>query len=419
MSARGGSASDTPRWVGAVWIWLPAVAGLLLFGGVAALQLSRGLEIPLWTLAGVACAGAQALRERRPVGALAVCLLALAAARLPGAGVLGSGFDAVYLLLLFVPVLPLVAVAGALPLRRSALALLATVVVTVAASPTPVWSTATYSTQSALAEYVLNLGVPTMIALGAWLAGCAMLERQRHAEGLLERAVSRERARDAEAARAVAEERARIARELHDVITHTVAVMVVQAAAAEAVWDRDPGQARASLRSVQETGRTVTADLRGMLGAMRADARADELRAQPGIEALPALVDQVRTTGVTARLTTSGSAAALTPATSLSLLRVAQESVTNALRHASAATIAIDLVIGERAVSLSVADDGVGCDATRSSADALDPQRLGGHGLIGMRERARVLGGTLDVAPRAAGGTVVTIRAPLGRETLT
>ena len=102
---------------------------------------------------------------------------------------------------------------------------------------------------------MLNVGVPTMIALGAWLGGCTLL--------------TLERTRDAEAARAVAEERARIARELHDVVTHSVAVMVVQASAAGAAWERDPEQARASLRAVEESGRTVMADLRGMLGTMR------------------------------------------------------------------------------------------------------------------------------------------------------
>lgn len=401
-----------PRWLAAVWTWLPAAAGLLVFGVAAVLQLHAGAEVSWWVPAGLACAGAYGLRERWPVAALAVCLLVVAAARLPGAGVLNSDFDVVYLLLVFVPVLPLVAVASHLTPRWSSLALAATALVTVAVAPDPVWSTTTYSAQAALAGYVLNLGVPLAVAVAAWLAGCATRARQLYAEALLERAASLDQARHAEAARAVAEERARIAQELHDVVTHTVAVMVVQASAADAIWDRDPQQARTSLRAVEESGRTAMADLRGMLGAMRAEDSSGERQAPAGVDQLSALVDQVRTTGLSACLTVAGQAHELAPAISLSLLRIAQESVTNALRHAHASKIAIELVVDDEKVRLSVIDDGIGYDETRLSPDTLDPLRLGGHGLVGMRERAKVIGGTLDVDPGADGGTVVTVRAP-------
>lgn len=203
--------------------------------------------------------------------ALATTLVAVAATRLPGADVLTTQFDVVYLLLLFVPVLPLVAVASRFPPRRSWIGLVATAAVTVAVCPDPAWSTVTYSVQAQAVAWVLGVGVPVTLALAAWLAGSALLARQQYAEALLERSASLERAHAA-AAQAVAEERARIARELHDVVTHTVAVMVVQASAAGAVWDRDPEQARAALRAVEDSGRTVMSDLRGMLGAMR-DAR--------------------------------------------------------------------------------------------------------------------------------------------------
>ena len=412
-----GVATVMPRWLRAVWLWMPALAALVLFGAIAVLQLSSGFAAWWWALAAVACTGAYAVRERRPVAALAVSLLVVAAVRVPGLSVLSSEFDVAYLLLLFGPVLPLVAVASARAPRWSSMALGATVLVTVAVSPDPVWSTSTYSAQAAVVEYVLNLGVPLMIALGAWIAGCALLVRQQYAEALLERALSLERTRDAAAARSLAEERARIGRELHDVVTHTVAVMVVQASAADAVWDRDLAQARTSLRAVEESGRTAMADLRAMLGGLRDDAPAQR-RAQPGIEQLSVLVEQVRTTGLQARLTVTGPVEGIGPATGLSLLRIAQESVTNALRHAAASTIAIDVAADERTVRLSIADDGVGCDALRPGADPLDPQRRGGRGLVGMRERAKVIGGTLDIAAGAAGGTVVTIRAPLVQEAL-
>ncbi len=197
-----------PRWLSVVWVWLPALAGLLLFGAIAVLQFGTVGGATWWALAGVSCAAAYAVRERWQVAALGVVLLVVAAVRLPGVSVLSSEFDVAYLLLLLVPVLPLVSVASAVALRWSSLALVATVLVTVAVSPDPVWSTTTYSAQATLVAYVLNLGVPVAIALGAWLAGYGMLVRQRYVEVLLERAVSLERTRDAEAARALAEERA-------------------------------------------------------------------------------------------------------------------------------------------------------------------------------------------------------------------
>lgn len=177
-------------------------------------------------------------------------------------------------------------------------------------------------------------------------------------------------------------------------------------------------QARASLRAVEESGRTAMADLRTMLGGLQDDDAPAQHRAQPGIEQLSVLVEQVRTTGLQAQLTVTGPVEGIGPATGLSLLRIAQESVTNALRHAAASTIAIDVVADERTVRLSIADDGVGCDALRPAADRLDPLRRGGQGLMGMRERAKVIGGTLDIAAGAAGGTVVTLRAPLVQEAL-
>jgi signal transduction histidine kinase len=416
MGARTAAATVTPRWLSVVWVWLPALAGLLLFGAIAVLQVGSVGGATWWGLAGVACAGAFAVRERWQVAALGVTLLVVAAVRLPGVSVLSSEFDVAYLLLLLVPVLPLVSVASAVALRWSSLALLATVLVTVAVSPDPVWSTTTYSAQATLVAYVLNLGVPGAIALGAWLAGYGMLVRQRYVEALLERAVSLERTRDAEAARALAEERARIARDLHDVVTHTVAVMIVQAAAADAVWERDPTQARASLRAVEESGRTAMADLRGMLGALRAEATAAEREAKPGIAELSALVDEVRATGLSAQLTVAGSPDAMGAATGLSLLRIAQEAVTNALRHAAASAITIELVVDEETLRMSIADDGVGYDQRRSGTDSLDPRREGGHGLAGMRERAKVMGGSFDVRSGPDGGTVVTVMAPLGQK---
>nr|WP_282600215.1 sensor histidine kinase [Patulibacter sp. SYSU D01012] len=232
---------------------------------------------------------------------------------------------------------------------------------------------------------------------------------------MLERARTLERERDSKAARAVAEERTRIARELHDVVSHNVAVMVVQASAADAVWDADPVRARDAVRAVADTGRAAMGELRAMLAAMRGredEAAGAERRATEGLARLPAVVEQVRAAGVDARLEVAGDVAALPPALDVSLLRVAQEALTNVLRHAHATTATVSVRVADDAVTLTVADDGVGLEGSRGAGDALDPERRGGTGLVGVRERLAVVGGTLEVAPRPGGGTVLRASAP-------
>jgi signal transduction histidine kinase len=413
MLADTGARTGAPRWIGVAWVWLPALAGLLLFGGVAAAQAGGSGAVPWWVCGGLVCTAAYAARERWPVSALAMSLAVLAAARLPAVDVLSGGFGVAYLLLLLVPVLPLVAVSSRLGFRWSLLAVATTIVVEIAISPAPPWSIASTTAQGTLVQYLLSLGVPVMIAVGAWLAGCAMLERQRYADAVLARAATIERTRDAEAARAVVEERAQVARELHDVVTHTVAVMVVQAAAATSVWDRDPEQARTAMLAVQESGRTAMAELRGMLTSLDGGRDPAARRAAPGLERLSALVDQVRAAGLQSQLTVHGSPQTLSATVSLSLLRIAQESVTNALRHAGASSIGVELDIGTTVARLTVIDDGVGYQAEAADADALDSARRGGRGLIGMHERALLIGGRLEIIAPAQGGTIVTVAAPI------
>jgi signal transduction histidine kinase len=282
------------------------------------------------------------------------------------------------------------------------------------------------------------LVVPATAVLASWLIGYALFVRGRYAQALVDRALTLERERDTEAARAVAEERTRIARELHDVVSHNVSVMLVQASAADAVWEHDPGRAREAVRAVQDTGRQAMGELRSMLRAMRGgddEAAGAERRAQEGLERLPALVEQVRATGLDARLAVDGDLDAIDPAVGVSLLRVAQEALTNALRHSGATRVDVSLAVGRDDVALTVADDGRGLAASRGADEPEDPARRGGHGLVGMRERVAVLGGELTVGPAAgtggdggnvarsepggagAGvGTRVAVRAPLRQD---
>jgi len=243
-----------------------------------------------------------------------------------------------------------------------------------------------------------------VIASIAWLIGFAFHERNRRTAELTERAERAERTLESEARAAVAEERARIAREMHDVVAHSLSVMVVQAEAAEAMLDADPARARRPLAAVQQTGRDALGELRRMLGVLRE--RADEdaaLAPQPGLDGLDALVDQVRWAGLPVSVRVEGDPRPLPSGIDLSAYRIVQEGLTNALKHAGPATAQVVLRYGETEVELEVRDDG------RGRAGGADG---GGHGLLGMRERVAVCGGDLSAGPLPEGGFALTARLP-------
>jgi signal transduction histidine kinase len=208
--------------------------------------------------------------------------------------------------------------------------------------------------------------------------------------------VRRERQED-RARQAVADERARIARELHDVVTHNVSVMVVQAAAGNDVFDERPDQARAALAAIEQTGRQALGELRRLL-----DVVSDGNAPQPGLAQLDELVDHVRRAGVGVELTVDGTPRELPPALDLSAYRIVQEALTNTLKHAHAsrATVRVRYAPGE--VDVEVADDGVGAASTG-----------GGRGLVGMHERVKLFGGELRAGPRPGGGFEVRARMPV------
>jgi signal transduction histidine kinase len=243
------------------------------------------------------------------------------------------------------------------------------------------------------------------IATIAWLIGFAYHERNRRTAELTERAERAERARETEARAAAAEERARIAREMHDVVAHSLSVMVVQAEAAEAMLDADPARARRPLAAVQRTGRDALTELRRMLGVLRelADDGA-ELAPQPGLAGLGALVDDVRQAGLPVRVRVEGEERPLPPGIDLSAYRIVQEGLTNALKHAGPASAEVVVRYGERELELEVRDDGRG---RASGANG------GGHGLVGMRERVAIYGGELRAGPRPEGGFALVARLPL------
>jgi len=217
-----------------------------------------------------------------------------------------------------------------------------------------------------------------------------------------ERLLRVEAEHEAQTRRAVEAERARIAGELHDVVTHNVSVMVVQAGAARSVLDSSPEQAREALLAVEASGRTAMSELRHLLGLLApAGEDKDLLVPQPGAGQVPSLVERVRAAGLSVELTVT-EARDLPPGVDLAAYRVVQEALTNVIKHAGTARAAVALEYRPDDLLITVTDDG------RPATEA-----GGGRGLIGLRERIGLYGGELDAGPRPGGGWRVRARIPL------
>jgi signal transduction histidine kinase len=210
--------------------------------------------------------------------------------------------------------------------------------------------------------------------------------------------------RERAASDAVAEERARIARELHDVVAHAIGVMVVQAGAARTVIDRDPAAAKTAMAEVETTGRTGLAEMRRLIGVLTADGAAGELAPHPGLAQLDELVRTVRSAGLAVEVLREGEARPLPAGVDVNAYRVIQEALTNALKHAGTAHASVRLGYRDDALDIEVADDGRGPLSTGDGS---------GHGLVGMRERVGVFGGTLETGARPGGGFVVHATLPV------
>jgi signal transduction histidine kinase len=242
----------------------------------------------------------------------------------------------------------------------------------------------------------------------AWYVGRRVRLREQRAGQL-----RREQA--AEARRIVIEERTRIARELHDVVAHRVSLMTVQAGAAKAVAGEDPEGALRAMGAVEEAGRQALDELRHLLGVLRPETDLDGLGPQPGLADLPRLVEQIRGAGLDVSLVANGVAAGLPARVDLFAYRIVQEALTNVLKHAGpGARTEVRLGTDRRGIVIEVLDDGRG--ATVLPGPDSDDAGARGHGIVGMRERARLLGGTLDAGPRPGGGFSVVAHLPTGGE---
>jgi signal transduction histidine kinase len=254
----------------------------------------------------------------------------------------------------------------------------------------------------------------------AWYVGRRLRLRSERAAQLL-----REQA--AEARRIVTEERTRIARELHDVVAHRVSLMTVQAGAAKAVAAQDPEGALRAMGAVEEAGRQALDELRHLLGVLRPETDLDGLVPQPGLKELPRLVDQVRGAGLDVSLATDGLPAGLPARVDLFAYRIVQEALTNVLKHVGpGAHTQVRFGTDNSGIVIEVLDDGHGNNEGSESASGRRSEdsnrqdrrsgRSAGHGIVGMRERARLLGGTLEAGPRPGGGFRVVAHLPTGDE---
>jgi signal transduction histidine kinase len=237
-----------------------------------------------------------------------------------------------------------------------------------------------------------------------WTIALALGRMFREADEAKERASRAEREREERAKTAVTEERARIARELHDVVGHSVSVMTVQASAVRRLLRPDQEREREALLVVEQTGREALAEMRRMVGVLRRPEEAPALAPQPSLDHLDRLVEQAREAGLPVDLRVEGKPVQLPAGLDLTAYRLVQEGLTNALKHARAQRAEVFVRYGDEDIEVAVMDDGQG-----GSGDGVS----GGHGLVGMRERVSVYGGELEAGPRPDGGYRLRAKLPL------
>jgi len=373
------------------------------------------LAVLSWALLGVVATTAPlAFRRTFPTGAFAAILIAfIATSSYATAITVGAAIYAAYC-----------AVAYSKYRRTTLLALLAGAIIITVAYP--------QATAQVGARYTALLVLLPTAAVGNMMR----MWRERAGESA-DRLRLAQAEHEAEKRRAVELERARIASELHDVVTHNVSVMVVQAGAARRVLEASPGEtslagdaglAREALLAVEDSGRTAMTELRHMLGLLAPAEEAAEapaeapvettvaagaghgaLRPQPGLDDVPALIARVRPAGLMAELSVTGTRRPLPSGLDLAAYRVIQEALTNVLKHAGPARAVVDVEYRPRELLIKVSDDG----RPAGPGSAHGPPAPGGRGLIGLRERIALYHGELDAGPRPGGGWLISARIPL------
>ncbi|HEY2771646.1 MAG TPA: sensor histidine kinase [Solirubrobacteraceae bacterium] len=369
---------------------------------LVALALLVEIELQVWlspyiqhrvpsAMGGLALSGAVAVRRRWPFGAVLVAAVAVVAQEALGGRVTQHTTGALIALVL------VFYTAGALLGKRRAWLALG---LGVAGSSVSVAVSAGTSSDLWFASIFLE-GLP-------WAVGRIVRERSMREQAYRERAERVDAEREQHALAAVWGERARIARELHDVIAHSVSVMVLQAGGARMVMEAEPERAEVSLRSVECAGRDALAEMRRLLGVLGTGEDPQSLAPQPGLRDMDELIARTRSAGLLTYLRVDGEVTEVSAALDLCAYRIVQEALTNAIKHAGPAHAEVHLRWAGDALELEIHDDGRGSGEVNGSS--------GGHGIAGMRERAALYGGTLDAGPGPGAGFTVRARLPLGLE---
>jgi len=238
---------------------------------------------------------------------------------------------------------------------------------------------------------ISGIGVVALTVGAPWLVGCLLRERRAAAARTAEQAANQ----------AVTDERLRIARELHDIVAHSMSLIAVKAAIANHVAEARPQETRDALRVIESTSRAALRQLRQAVGTLRDE---EEYAPAPGLAELPALAEQAAAGGVDVALDVQGDVD-VPEAVGLSAYRIVQETLTNVVKHAAPARCQVHVFVDSATVRIEVADDG------RRAA----MQGSGGHGLVGIRERVAVYGGTFEAGPRPDGGFRLSVELPYGR----
>ncbi len=241
---------------------------------------------------------------------------------------------------------------------------------------------------------------------GPYAAGAGLRLLRQRERRLTERAVELELEREENARAAVAEERARIARELHDVVAHAISVVVVQARGGRKVMDHDREETRRAFDAIERTGEQALGEMRRLLGMLREGDPTTVRAPQPSLARLDALAEAMRASGLPVEVSVEGDPVELAPGVDLAAYRIAQEALTNALKHAGPAVARVQVTYDADAVCIAVTDDGKGGDNGSCT----------GNGLVGVRERVAVVGGELTAGPLDGGGFGVSARLPYGSE---
>jgi signal transduction histidine kinase len=248
-----------------------------------------------------------------------------------------------------------------------------------------------------------DLAAAMVFLAGPWMVGAVVRQRAHHTEEAIARAERLERERELQAAVAAAEERTRIARELHDIVSHSISVVAIQTQAVRRRLGPDHAKEAEDLAAVEATAREALAEMRRLFGVLRSDGESASLSPQPGLHELDRLVAQVRASGLDVHVEVEGERHDLPPGVDLAAYRIVQEALTNALRHSGAQHARVVLRYGPVDLDIEVEDDGRG----------LAMATTGGHGLVGVRERAAMYGGSVDIGRGTSGGVRLTASLPV------